>query len=112
MATSENLILMTDSYKVTHHLQYPANTTGVSSYFESRGGKFEYTVFFGLQYFLKRYLQGQVVTAEKIKKAKGFLEKHFGRKDIFNEAGWQYIVEVRIHSFVISSLSQSLFMNS
>ena len=28
-------------------------------YFESRGGKFDQVVFFGLQYFLKRYLQGQ-----------------------------------------------------
>ena len=97
MATSENLLLMTDSYKVTHHLQYPPNTTGVFSYFESRGGKFEYTVFFGLQYLMKRYLQGEVVTLDKIKKAKVFLEKHFGRNDIFNEAGWKYIVEVRSH---------------
>ena len=29
-------------------------------YFESRGGKFDQVVFFGLQYFLKRYLQGKV----------------------------------------------------
>ncbi|KAI6655171.1 Nicotinamide phosphoribosyltransferase-like [Oopsacas minuta] len=93
MATSGNLLLMTDSYKVTHHFQYPPNTTNVFSYFESRGGKFEYTVFFGLQYFLKRYLEGQVVTEEKIEKAKVFFEKHFGRKDIFNEKGWKYIVE-------------------
>ena len=94
-ATSNNLLLITDSYKVTHHLQYPPNTTHVFSYFESRGGKFEYTVFFGLQYFLKRYLEGQVVTQIKIDKAKEFFEKHFSRNDVFNENGWKYILEVR-----------------
>ena len=95
MATSENLILMTDSYKVTHHLQYPPNTTNVFSYFESRGGKFEYTVFFGLQYFLKRYLEGEVITVDKMQKAKVFFEKHFDRADIFNEKGWRHIIKVR-----------------
>eukprot|EP00959_Pyramimonas_sp_CCMP1952_P165930 3468239-Pyramimonas_sp.AAC.1 len=31
--------------------------------FESRGGKFEETTFFGLQYFIKRYLCGQAASA-------------------------------------------------
>ena len=35
-------------------------------YFESRGGKFEDICFFGLQYFVKRYLCGPVVTEDKI----------------------------------------------
>ena len=39
--------------QVTHHLQYPPGTELVYSYFESRGGKFSETVFFGLQYILK-----------------------------------------------------------
>jgi nicotinamide phosphoribosyltransferase len=39
---------MTDSYKVTHHSMYPPGTSKIVSYFESRGGKFESTVFFGL----------------------------------------------------------------
>ena len=51
-----NIILATDSYKLTHWKQYPENTTNVYSYFESRGGEFDSTVFFGLQYYLKRYL--------------------------------------------------------
>jgi len=61
-----NLILQTDSYKVSHHLQYPPNTTYVYSYFESRGGKYDNVVFFGLQYVIKRWLAGQVVTEAKI----------------------------------------------
>jgi hypothetical protein len=38
-----NFILLADNYKVSHHLQYPPNTTHIHSYFESRGGKFEKT---------------------------------------------------------------------
>ncbi|XP_055882778.1 nicotinamide phosphoribosyltransferase-like [Biomphalaria glabrata] len=92
-AGTDNLLLITDSYKVTHHLQYPPNTTTICSYFESRGGKFPYTVFFGLQYILKRWLVGPVVTKEKIKEAKDIYHLHFGQ-DVFNEEGWNYIVEV------------------
>ncbi|CAD5112986.1 DgyrCDS2190 [Dimorphilus gyrociliatus] len=88
----DNLLLCTDSYKVTHHRQYPTNTTKVYSYFESRGGKFEKTVFFGLQYILKRWLVGQVVTKEKIAQAKELYHKHFGQ-DYFNEEGWTYILK-------------------
>ena len=96
MATSGNILLMTDSYKVTHHRQYPPQTTHVFSYFESRGGKVDYTVFFGFQYFLKRYLEGPVITKEKVGQAKVFFEKHFGRGDVFNENGWNYIIEVSV----------------
>ena len=35
----ENILLLTDSYKVSHHVQYPPNTTKIYSYFESRGGE-------------------------------------------------------------------------
>ncbi|KAL4225833.1 hypothetical protein ACF0H5_013822 [Mactra antiquata] len=91
-AGTDNLLLVTDSFKVTHYLQYPPNTTLVYSYFESRGGKFPSTVFFGLQYIIKRWLCGRVVTKEKIQDAKEFYRQHFGR-DYFNEEGWTYIAE-------------------
>ena len=80
---------------MTHHRQYPPETTLVYSYFESRGGKYENTVFFGLQYIIKRWLQGQVVTKEKIAVAKEVYKSHFGQ-DLFNEEGWNYILEVRL----------------
>ncbi|XP_074644993.1 nicotinamide phosphoribosyltransferase-like [Tubulanus polymorphus] len=88
----ENLLLLTDSYKVTHHLQYPPGTSHVFSYFECRGGKFPETVFFGLQYLLKRYLVGPVVTKENIEEAKEHYNLHFGQ-NVFNEEGWNYILE-------------------
>ena len=80
-------------FQVTHHKQYPQDTTHVYSYFESRGGKFPSTVFFGLQYVLKRWMVGPVVTKEMVAEAKEVYKKHFGN-DYFNEEGWNYIVEV------------------
>ncbi|KAL5014718.1 hypothetical protein ScPMuIL_008988 [Solemya velum] len=89
---TDNVLLFTDSYKVSHHMQYPPNTTVVCSYFESRGGKFPSTVFFGLQYLLKRWLVGPVITKEKIEEARELYQQHFGR-ELFNVEGWTYIVE-------------------
>ena len=88
-----NPIIRTDSYKVTHYLQYPPGTQHAYSYYESRGGTPANTIFFGLQYYLKKYLAGQVVTDDHIAEAQGFFDKHFGR-DVFNMDGWQRIVDV------------------
>lgn len=89
----DNIILATDSYKVTHWKQYPLGTRAVYSYFESRGGKFNNTVFFGLQYILKRYFCGEVVTPDRIREAKALCKAHFGRDSLFNEAGWWHIIK-------------------
>ena len=88
----ENIILLTDSYKVSHWKQYPPNTTHVYSFFESRGGRYPTTNFFGLQYFIKRYLEGQVVTREKIDEAREMFKLHFGQ-DLMNLGGWEHILE-------------------
>jgi len=84
---------MTDSYKVTHHVQYPPKTQFVFSFFESRGGAFPRALFFGLQYLLKQYLEGQVVTEQKIVEAREFFRAHFGSTDLFNEYGWRHILD-------------------
>lgn len=89
-----NLLLLTDSYKVSHWKQYPPGTTKVYSFFESRGGAALEVTFFGLQYFIKRYLEGVVVTQEKIDEADEVLALHFGTHDLFNRAGWEYILRV------------------
>lgn len=57
--------------------------------------RFPYVCFFGLQYILKRWLTGPVVTKEAVKEAKEVYAKVFMRDDIFNEAGWNHIIEVR-----------------
>lgn len=83
---NDNLLLLTDSYKVGHWPQYPKGTTNVYSYFESRGGVYPSTVFFGLQYIMKRYLK-QIEPAD-ISEANLLYEAHFGTPDLFNKAGW------------------------
>lgn len=83
-----NLIIDTDSYKASHWLQYPPKTTGMYSYVESRGGKYDRTVFFGLQYILQRYLTTKV-TLDMVMEAKAFFEAH---GEPFNLDGWLYIV--------------------
>lgn len=90
---SENLILKTDSYKVTHWKQYPPGAEHVYSYYESRGGEPPKTVFFGLQYIIKKHLEGRVVTNAMIDDAQEVFDKHFGRNDVFNADGWQRIVD-------------------
>lgn len=87
----ENLILDVDSYKASHYLQYPPGTTQIYSYIESRGGRYGQTVFFGLQYLLKRYLAGAVVTAEMVAEAREFFALH---GEPFNERGWMRIVDL------------------
>lgn len=87
-----NIILLTDSYKVSHYQQYPKGTSQIYSYFESRGGKFDEVTFFGLQFLLKEYLAGEVVSQAKIDSAAKLFTAHFGNEKLFNKAGWEYIL--------------------
>lgn len=90
----KNIITQTDSYKLNHWNQYPEGTEYVYSYFESRNGaKFNKTPFFGLQYILKKYFIGQVVTKEKIEQAAILCKAHFGNDAYFNKKGWEYILK-------------------
>ena len=47
-----NPLLTTDSYKLSHYEFYPENVEYISSYIESRGGDYDFNLFFGLQMFL------------------------------------------------------------
>lgn len=85
----ENLILDSDSYKYSHWLQYPPNTTGMYSYLESRGGKYSKTLQFGLQIILKKQLT-QRVTVDMVKEAAEFMKLH---GEPFNYDGWMYIAK-------------------
>jgi nicotinamide phosphoribosyltransferase len=90
----DNILLMTDSYKVSHRNGYVKGLKKLQSYLESRGGKYASTVFFGLQYFLKRYFVGnEVITLAKIDEAQAFWEAHFARKDVFPRDAWLLLLE-------------------
>ena len=86
----KNIILNSDSYKYSQFNQYPEGTEYIYSYIESRGGKYDETVFFGLQAFIKEYLCGPVVTMEMIDEAEAIITAH---GEPFNREGWEYIVK-------------------
>jgi nicotinamide phosphoribosyltransferase len=86
-SSETNFILDTDSYKASHWIQYPEGTTATFSYLESRGGKYDKIVFFGLQYILKKYFS-QRITPEMVEEARLFFAKH---GEPFNDEGWSYI---------------------
>ena len=85
---ASNLLLRTDSYKASHWLQYPPNTSRVFSYIESRGGPFTHSVFFGLQAFLAEYLSAPI-TSPQIAHAAAFYKIH---GEPFNETGWHALI--------------------
>ncbi|KAM4741374.1 nicotinamide phosphoribosyltransferase 2 isoform 2-T2 [Anableps anableps] len=81
--------------QITHYKQYPPNVSKIYSYFECRqkkGSQFSEVVFFGLQYLLKKYLTGPVVTEDKIQEAKLFYQMHF-KQAVFDEEGWRKVLE-------------------
>lgn len=87
---TNNIILSSDSYKYSQYLQYPPETKTVYSYIESRGGKWNKTMFFGLQLFIKQYLLKPVTMAD-IDEAEELITLH---GEPFNRAGWEHIVKV------------------
>lgn len=95
MRLQVNTILMGDAYKYTHWMQYPKNLRKVYAYVESRGTKLKipYTVFFGLQGFIKDYLEGKVIESWMIDEAKELLGEVFGTHEYFNEKGFRLLLE-------------------
>lgn len=94
-----NPILNTDSYKLSHWLQYPPGTQEVSSYVESRGGPFEAILFFGLQPFLMDALarpvtRGDVEEAQEVASAHGLPFHRQGWLDLVARHGGLLPVEI------------------
>lgn len=89
----KNLVLLADSYKVGHWMQYPEGTEYVHSHGGSRGSVsgFEKVVFFGLQQAVKKYLL-QPITKRDIDQAQALMDAHLGA-GIFNRLGWDRLIE-------------------
>jgi len=92
----ENRVMRTDSYKFSHWLQYPPNTTHVSSYIESRGLSSEVEgvwddeiVFFGIQGYIKDYMMTPI-TRQMVDAAEEFAKEH---GEPFNRDGFDIIVD-------------------
>lgn len=85
-----NLLLRTDSYKSSHACGgYPSGMTNMFSYLESRGGKYEKTLVFGLQYILKEYLTTPFSYAD-LSEAKEFFAAH---GEPFPAEGFKHILD-------------------
>lgn len=88
---TSNICFMTDSYKVSHWMQFPVGMTRSEYYVESRnGGKFDELVAAGIHYLTTILEKG--VTKEEVLEAHEFYLEHFGM-DVFNLKGWMDIVE-------------------
>ena len=83
-----NLITDTDSYKPAHPVLYPSRMDYMSTYSESRGGKWKYTMAFGLQMLMMEYLTRRV-TPQMIEEAEWRLPYHGVP---FYKDGWERIV--------------------
>lgn len=83
-----NLCLNTDSYKVTHWLQFPEGATHSSYYIESRGGQYDELMFAGIKFIQKVLEKG--ITINDVERANAVYKAHFGA-DYFNYEGWMKI---------------------
>lgn len=77
-----------DFYKNCHWSMYPKDMWYGYSYMSARKGS---VLWFGLRYYLMKYLTGNVVTLEKIKEAKDLVDGSLGKK-VFNLEGWMGIL--------------------
>lgn len=84
-----NPILNTDSYKTSHFLQYPPDTTRLFAYLESRGGAYPATLFFGLQAILKNEFS-RPVSKSGVAEAGELLAAHGVP---FNGDGWRLLLK-------------------
>jgi nicotinamide phosphoribosyltransferase len=88
---TDNLLLLTDSYKPTHPDQFPPGTTGVFSYFASRGGTYDHVDFVGLQYLIYRRLTRGFALGD-VSEAEDFYHQHFGTR-LFRADLWRKVYE-------------------
>lgn len=88
---SINLILASDSYKVTHWSQFPEGLDTSVYYIESRGGKYDEVTVGGLRYVCE-VLEASPITWEDYEEAEEILTPHLGG-EYWNAKGWQAIIE-------------------
>lgn len=88
-----NLILSTDSYKLTHWNMYPSNVRYVHSYLEPRTGDgYQDVVFCGLQGLLHEYFSKPISPMDLVE-AVPVAENHFGSSFTLNEDGWYKMID-------------------
>lgn len=85
----ENRVMLSDSYKYSHYLQYPRGTVNMYDYAEARSLKeYDKTLFFGLQMMWKKYFTKKI-TIKEVDEASMYAKAH---GIPFNLKGWKRIV--------------------
>lgn len=85
-----SVLYKTDSYKLSHWMQFPEGMEESEYYIESRGGEFDGFITAGLAYITK--VLEQQLTVQDVTYARAFYNEHFGA-DYFNFEGFMDIVE-------------------
>ena len=83
-----NLLADVDAYKNCHWKMYAKDVVRTYSYLTARKGP---VYWFGLRYYLMKYLTGKVVSLKKIKEAKQLIDNTIG-KGVFNTEGWMNLL--------------------
>lgn len=96
-----NLVFTTDSYKISHWLQFPPNAERAYYYIESRGGA-DRLQFFGLQAIIKKILD-RVPSLPEVEQAKQFYTAH-GLE--FNEQGWKELSALGYYPIKIKAVPE------
>ncbi|CAM3007981.1 nicotinate phosphoribosyltransferase [Leuconostoc gasicomitatum] len=105
---TENLILATDAYKLTHHLQYPTNITKLYSYGEARtGGRFDTVSWFGMSMILHDYFH-QPITDAMIDEAEQVSKLTFNTSAYFNRVVWEKVRDLGYFPVKIKALPEGL----
>ena len=87
----ENIVMLGDSYKYSQPKQYPKNVVEFYGYMEARSSNvYPATLWFGMQYITKRYLQAEI-TKEDVYEAAHFAKAH---GELFELDGWLYIASL------------------
>jgi nicotinamide phosphoribosyltransferase len=81
-------LFSTDSYKFSHFYQYDPDIVSIYDYYENRGGKNPAPIFFGLKYYLKRYLT-QPLTMDHVHLMERYAKLH---GIPFNAEGFRKVV--------------------
>ena len=88
MMLKPNIIMQSDSYKLSHVFSYPENISGMFSYIEARTSGRDIIIPFGLQMWMKKFLTIKITT-EHINEAEDFAKLH---GEPFNRSAWEKIV--------------------
>ncbi|MBZ6010641.1 nicotinate phosphoribosyltransferase [Leuconostoc gelidum] len=105
---TENLILATDAYKLTHHLQYPTNITKLYSYGEARvGGRFDTVSWFGMSMILHDYFHNPITDA-MIDEAEQVSKMTFNTSAYFNRVVWEKVRDLGYFPVKIKALPEGL----